>query len=161
MEQLREDGERDEFKVFLGFTSLEHAQNTFRRLGREDLEGKWIDVPVALLLGMINGEEQSAPMLPSGVDDSVELSDQDLSTPVESIAPIQIEADATPDKPTTAESQALADYMTQHKLDRCEHNRVNECEKCNVERTRGGVVDAKGKHVGWKIAWRPLVKVTA
>jgi hypothetical protein len=82
MEQLREDGARDEFKVFLGFASLDHAQQTFRRLGREDLEGKWVEVPTALLIGMINGEEQSAPILPVHEQSALESGDAAASTPV-------------------------------------------------------------------------------
>jgi hypothetical protein len=61
LEQLREDGERDEFKIFLGFSSLEHAQATFRRLGRADLEGQWTELPVSMLRGMISGDESNAP----------------------------------------------------------------------------------------------------
>ena len=46
--------------------------------------------------------------------------------------------------------------MTLHKIDRCEHNRVNECEKCGVERVRGVLVGEDGKPAGWKIAWRAI-----
>lgn len=169
MEQLREDGTRDEFKVFLGFSSLEHAQNTFRRLGREDLEGKWIEIPIALLLGMINGEERAAPMLPEHED---VLSDDAVEIPApiatEDVAPaVQVEADATPDEPTDAEAVRLAEELTLHKIARCEHGRVNECPKCGVERVRGVLLDESGKPIldengdpKWKIAWRAIVKAT-
>jgi hypothetical protein len=95
LEQLREDGSRDEFKVFLGFASLEHAQQTFRRLGREDLEGTWIEVPLALLRGMISGDANTLPMLPAND---------------------QAAQNADPSAPTTAavgsESQLFAYYLT-------------------------------------------------
>jgi hypothetical protein len=97
MEQLREDGTRDEFKCFLGFSSLEHAQNTFRRLGREDLEGKWIEVPIALLAGMISGEESSAPVLPVHEQAAHESGDATSAS-----APVT----------TSGESQLFAYYLT-------------------------------------------------
>jgi len=58
LEQLNELGERDEFKVFLGFASLSHAQSTFRRLGRADLEGSWIELPAAFIGGIVSGNER-------------------------------------------------------------------------------------------------------
>jgi len=168
LEQLREDGSRDEFKIFLGFTSLEHAQQTFRRLGREDLEGKWVEVSIALLRGMINGE--SASMLPeheeAELDESVELPALNPAPePTDTDPVVQVEADAAPDEPTNAEAVALAEDMTLAKVDRCEHGRVNECEKCGVERVRGILRDENGEpmrdesgNVRWKIAWRALPK---
>jgi hypothetical protein len=171
LEQLREDGSRDEFKIFLGFASLEHAQNTFRRLGREDLEGEWIEVPIALLRGMISGDP--SPMLPkheeSELDEPVELpvlSPAPKSTDIDPV--VQVEADAAPDEPTDAEAVALAEDMTLHKIARCEHKRVNECPKCGVERVRGVLVGDDGKPVldengdpKWKIAWRAIKKATS
>ena len=165
MEQLREDGSRDEFKVFLGFSSLEHAQNTFRRLGREDLEGKWIEIPIALLLGMINGEERSAPMLPVVEQEAEDAPALPVAPANVAPAPVQVEADAAPDEPTNAEAVALAEDMTLAKVDRCEHGRVNECPKCGVERARGILRDDNGEplrdengNVRWKIEWRALPK---
>lgn len=162
LEQLREDGERDEFKVFLGFSSLEHAQATFRRFGRADLEGQWTELPVSMLRGMISGDASGAvaPVAPVVEQDEPE---EDLPTPTDDPQDVPIAADETTDvqvqvidPPTNEDAIALAEDMTIHKIDRCEHNRVNECEKCGVERVRGVLVGEDGKPAGWKIAWRAI-----
>jgi Inorganic Pyrophosphatase len=91
LEQLREDGERDEFKVFLGFSSLTHAQATFRRLGRADLEGQWTELPVAMLRGMISGDASAA-----------NTTEQEATSVNDPSAPVA----------TNPESQLFAYYLT-------------------------------------------------
>lgn len=156
LEQLDIHGARDEFKVFLGFASLDHAQQTYRRLGRADLEGSWIEIPASLLAGMIRvdvgafpstdgAQEQNKPELPA--------STQDKPQQVEPVAP---ESNEAIDPPTDAEAEQLAEEMTLHKIDRCEHGRVNECLKCGIERVRGVLLGPDGKPAGWKIAWRAI-----
>lgn len=158
LEQLREDGSRDEFKVFLGFASLDHAQKTFQKLGREDLEGAWIEVPLALLRGMISGDASAIPTLPAPTED---VSDQGAENQVKP----ELSEDKTiaaenldDDEPSNAEAEQLAKDMTDHKIDRCEHGRINECPKCGVERTRGVLLGEDGKPIGWKIAWKAISK---
>ena len=58
--------------------------------------------------------------------------------------------------------------MTKARADRCVHNRVNNCEKCHVERVHGIVFGEDGEalrdengNVVWKIEWRADTKVVA
>lgn len=168
LEQLDFYGAFDEYKIFLGFFSLNHAQDTFRRLSNPDNEGRWVTVPAELIAGLVKGSN-TAKMLaaPEEVDESAQA-------PIVPAAPLAlpsatpIAADISvegPDEPTNAEAAALADDMTKAKIDRCEHNRVNECEKCGVERVRGVLFgedseplrDESGA-IRWKIAWRAIQK---
>lgn len=171
LEQLDFNGARDEFKVFLGFISLEHAQETFRRLGRADLEGSWVEVPAALFAGMIRGEPAAIAQLAPAEDAPdpapVPSVPPPASTPIDSaekLATFDDDLDES-DHPTDAEAEQLAKEMTDHKIDRCEHGRVNECPKCGVERVRGVNIGPDGKVVTgpdgrptWKIAWRAIQK---
>ncbi len=248
LEQLDFYGALDEYKIFLGFFSLEHAQETYRRLANADYEGRWVAVPAELIAGLAKGAhasvvatEPTAEEAASGVPmseedqanapsaggqifayhittDAVKMKEVRASVgqpidprmgemyPSEWSAYLKAEsekdlgtstqgADATnvnkptsqlPDKPTedaqdkpdvVAESEdaegvdpptdedaiALAQDMTELGIDRCEHNRVNECPKCGVERVRGVLRDEAGNvlrdelgNVRWKIAWRAL-----
>jgi len=62
----------------------------------------------------------------------------------------------------------LAATMTEHQIPRCEHNAVNRCRICGIERIRGLALDenglpkrtAEGEPV-WSIAWRPITRVGA
>lgn len=166
LEQLRDNGTRDEFKVFLGFATLEHAQETYRRLGRADLEGAWAEVPAALLAGMLRGES-NAQLLP-------QVNTEDGATEPEAVPtdePVLVEPEQEPeevaaeddavDPPTNDEAVALAEDMTRYAIDRCEHGRVNACDRCGVERVRGVLLGPDGKPAGWKIAWRAIQPKTA
>lgn len=245
LEQLDFHGARDEFKVFLGFVSLDHAQETYRRLGRAELEGAWAEVPASLLAGMISGDVGDGPLAASPAvetndgatvgtpavvgaeqggpelfayyltSDVVKMNEaralagqprdermgemypsewatklrgEALSTVVvdpsvssDGAAPsvplvpsnaqpqddvVAAEDDAVgEDPPTDAEAEQLAKEMTEHKIDRCEHGRVNECPRCGVERVRGVLLGPDGKplvgsdgRTAWKIAWRAIQK---
>jgi hypothetical protein len=90
------------------------------------------------------------------------VSPADVNT---SLATAPLVAAEEPDEPTNAEAVALAEDMTKAKVDRCEHNRVNECEKCGVERVRGILFGEDGEPlrdesgaIRWKIAWRAIQK---
>jgi len=170
LEQLDIFGRRDEFKVFLGFFSLNHAQETYRRLCRSDLEGRWMEVPAALLSSLVSGDSTAfAAMLPTGQDDAEEASDDAApAAPVEvaqepnivnesdMTAEVGDEPEEVVDPPADKEAIRLAEEMTQYGVDRCEHGRVNECHKCGVERVRGVLLGPNGKPAGWKIAWRAI-----
>jgi hypothetical protein len=49
----------------------------------------------------------------------------------------------------------LAAEMTRHGIARCEHQRVNRCRDCGIERTRGFKV-GKGGVPAWRVSWRPI-----
>ena len=72
-------------------------------------------------------------------------------------------ADALTDEPITEpqsdEAAArLAEDMTAHGIERCEHGKSNRCRLCGIERTRKLVPPSEpgaGDH-GWRIVWRPI-----
>jgi hypothetical protein len=161
LEQLDELGLRDEFKAFLGFASLEHAQTTFRRLGRADLEGSWMELPAALFAGIVSGSVGAPDLAPANDVEPVKPVDA-LALPAPAApltlpeSTIEAEDPTSPDEMSVAEAQALAEDMTLHGYDRCECGRVSKCERCGVRRVRGVKLDENGKPAGWKIAWRAI-----
>jgi hypothetical protein len=57
----------------------------------------------------------------------------------------------------------LADRMTDHGIDRCEHGHLNRCHLCGIERVRdyeldedGNVVRDQDGNVVWTIGWRAI-----
>lgn len=72
-------------------------------------------------------------------------------------------ADALTDEPITepqsdAAAAKLAEDMTAHGIERCEHGKSNRCRLCGIERTRELVPPSEpgaGDH-GWRIVWRPI-----
>lgn len=63
-------------------------------------------------------------------------------------------ADDEPLEPEAAE--VLADDMTRHGVDRCEHGRPNRCPLCGVERTRQLVPGKTPGSHSWRIGWRAI-----
>ena len=58
---------------------------------------------------------------------------------------------------------ALAEAMTQHGVDSCEHGSKNRCRLCGIERTRElvpGATPGDGQHT-WRVVWRPIGAPTA
>jgi len=51
---------------------------------------------------------------------------------------------------------SLAQQMTAHGVERCEHNRPNSCPICGVERAREVVPGVDGASPSWLLAWRPI-----
>lgn len=49
---------------------------------------------------------------------------------------------------------ALAAKMTEHGIERCEHNHSNRCWKCGIERVRD--FDYQDGAAVWSVAWRPI-----
>ena len=49
---------------------------------------------------------------------------------------------------------ALAEKMTEHGVDRCEHGHSNRCWKCGIERVRD--FDYQNGAPVWSVAWRPI-----
>ena len=168
LEQLDFYGAFDEYKIFLGFFSLNHAQETFRRLSNPDNEGRWVTVPAELIAGLVS--KKVVPKLlsePEKLDTIAQAPPAPLALPNATPIAADISVEG-PDEPTNAEAAALADDMTKAKIDRCEHNRVNECEKCGVERVRGVLFGDDGEPlrdesgaVRWKIAWRAIQKAAS
>jgi hypothetical protein len=74
-------------------------------------------------------------------------------------APSSSAAPALPpaeEAPTKDHAALLAQEMTEHGVDRCEHGSLNRCRLCGVERIRGVVPGQDGEPHGWKLAWRPI-----
>lgn len=60
------------------------------------------------------------------------------------------------------ESTALAAKMTLHGVDRCEHEAVNRCRLCGIERVRDfDEVDEATRRPRWKVVWRSIRKTAA
>lgn len=67
------------------------------------------------------------------------------------------------DAPDLSNQRALAAAMTAHGVERCEHNAVNRCRICGIERDRALVLgadgqptrNAEGKPV-WAVRWRAM-----
>lgn len=66
----------------------------------------------------------------------------------------------TAPEPEPAPAVALAEAMTDHGVDRCEHGATNRCRLCGVERARGLDVGEDGAH-SWRLAWQPIAKDAA
>lgn len=164
LEQLDDDGAFDEYKFFLGFASLDHAQYTYRSLCRQELEGRWLELPASVVAGLVSGDESALASFAKVGDNETEPQDQTapLALPQQAPETSDVEAeepDEQTDPPTNEEAERLAEEMTQHGIDRCEHGRINECPKCGVERVRGVLLGLDGKPSGWKIAWRAIKRV--
>lgn len=71
--------------------------------------------------------------------------------------------DAEREPLSLVDARALAQKMTEARIARCEHGKVNRCQLCGIERTRDFEVDANGKprkHSDgspvWRIGWRAI-----
>lgn len=69
-------------------------------------------------------------------------------------APATAAEDIAP--PADDAAARLAEAMTEHGVDRCEHESLNRCRLCGVERERVLVPGVDGAPHGWRIAWRPI-----
>lgn len=52
----------------------------------------------------------------------------------------------------------LAEKMTEHRIERCEHGSSNRCRMCGIERLRDFERDPSGQ-AQWRVAWRAIVSV--
>lgn len=59
------------------------------------------------------------------------------------------------DAPSITHIETLAKRMTEMNVQRCEHNNVNRCRICGIERVRDFTVAADGSPV-WGVAWKPI-----
>ena len=72
-----------------------------------------------------------------------------------------LDAGTAPDEedapPTPDAQQRLADKMTEHGIERCQHDAPNRCRICGVERERDFVPGARpGDPHTWLVRWRPI-----
>lgn len=74
-------------------------------------------------------------------------------------APLEVSAQPKGDEPTIDHAAKLAEEMTLHQMQECEHGCPNRCPRCGVERARG-IVLVEGKPT-WRLAWRPIAQVAA
>lgn len=51
---------------------------------------------------------------------------------------------------------ALAEKMTAHGIERCEHGSLNRCRLCGIERVRDFLPGENGGEHTWQIKWRPI-----
>jgi len=65
------------------------------------------------------------------------------------------------DQPTPDQTAVLAQEMTNHGIDRCEHGRSNRCPLCGIERERGVIPGVDGAAHSWRIGWRPIAREAA
>ncbi len=71
-------------------------------------------------------------------------------------APVPDPAPAMQDAPTRSHAAALAEEMTLHGIDRCEHGSTNRCWLCGIERVRGVIPGENGAQHSWKLAWKAI-----
>ncbi len=64
--------------------------------------------------------------------------------------------DVEMDAPQPDDRAALAEKMTSHGVDRCEHGRANRCPLCGIERERDFVPGVDGGEHQWRVMWRPI-----
>jgi len=97
--------------------------------------------------------EVNTSLAPAGVAGSVPPS-------ADPAAPVQ--ASEVSNEPLTDEdSKRLAEEMTEHKIEKCQHGSSNRCRLCKVERVRELVKDEAGQPLKdsegnqlWGVAWR-------
>lgn len=78
-----------------------------------------------------------------------------IAAPAPAPAP-ELPAAPIADAPTKDHAALLAQEMTDHGVDRCEHGATNRCRLCGVERVRGVLPGVDGGPPGWKLAWRAI-----
>lgn len=155
LRQLDTDGEFDELKLFLGYESMGDAQFAWSQLvGRAELDGGWNESSLDVIRAFFNAAPTPVTKART-VEQSDEPSQIDDSSFTAAMS-IDVEDDAVVDSPSDEDAVALAEYMTLHKIDRCDCGRVNKCERCGVKRKRVGIVGTDGKHAGWDIVWRAI-----
>lgn len=65
-------------------------------------------------------------------------------------------ADEDEEAPTDEAASSLAEKMTEHAIERCEHGASNRCRLCGIERVRDFDPGNDGAEHRWKVAWRPI-----
>lgn len=88
----------------------------------------------------------------------VQVPDQLVDTPAPANDAQQPAEDAPP---SPSSSAVLADKMTQHGIDRCEHGSLNRCRLCGIERVRDFTLGDDGNGHRWSVAWRPITEQVA
>lgn len=105
-------------------------------------------------------EDLQRALTPHGIAPDVATIASKLGVPVSG----DLDGDAMPDPAAAVTSEepledtaveALAAKMTQYKVPRCEHGRVNRCPQCGIERVRDFAPGPDGVPQ-WSIAWRKI-----
>lgn len=80
-----------------------------------------------------------------------------LALPPGPVAALDADADEEDAPPPPDAQQRLADKMTEHGIERCQHDAPNRCRICGVERERDFVPGARpGDPHQWLVRWRPI-----
>jgi hypothetical protein len=100
------------------------------------------------------------PPIPGGDEllKTVDATTEQSSLPARNVQDASIDAmrDDAHDPMTMDHASAnLAQKMTAHGIARCEHDGVNRCRICGIERVRDFQIDENGLPV-WSITWRPI-----
>lgn len=163
MKQLDQFGDPDELKLFMGYRDLEAAQFAWEELvGIDDLVGGWSESSLDVLQAFFSAAPKQLQTSTADADvDASQGSTEQVEVETAALAEVAPSAIAT--KAVNPDAVRLAEEMTLHQARRCDHGRVSDCEKCDVERVRGILLDENGKPVlddngdpKWKIAWRAI-----
>lgn len=93
--------------------------------------------------GEVTGEAQTAPPASSPVLSGQESQNTD-------------DEDSLSGEPLTlAAARELAQSMTEARIARCEHDKVNRCQQCGIERGRAFEIGPDGQPV-WQVIWRAI-----
>lgn len=111
----------------------------------------------------VEGKRAKMASFLTGIGVDVEFADiAPPAPPVAQVAPslTQLDGVTTSDEePADDESAAaLAAKMTEHKVERCQHNAVNRCRLCGIERVRDFIPGQNGADHVWTVAWKPIAK---
>jgi hypothetical protein len=161
LKQLDHEGNPDEVKLFVGFGDMQSAREAWYRLvGRPELVGGWREVDLATIVGILHAAPRKT--IADGADETTSLPDGEQASARADMMALppaaQDEGEASPDDmPADADAVELARLMTEHSVDRCnDHNRVNRCWQCGIERVRRMVPGKRGQPHKWPITWRAI-----
>lgn len=132
-----------------GMVPLPPAPEVVYAHGEAPEPGEIADQP-EVVLNLPSGGAGLPPALPPGPN----LDEPDPGPPALPAAPPAPAPSLTASDPGIDTVAALAEQMTEHGIERCQHGASNRCRICGVERVRS-VEMVDGEPV-WGVAWRPI-----
>src|SRR5690606_26764430 len=102
----------------------------------------------------LNALDSAANSMRSGA--GPDGAEQPLGAPLnQPTAQVTDDEDATGEPLSLVEARALAAKMTASSVARCEHDKVNRCQLCGIERGRDFTTGPDGAPI-WRVIWRAI-----
>lgn len=101
----------------------------------------------------------------AGVDVDVDELARRYGVPIRAAAPAVLPPVTISDGVSTSvdfeddAAEQLAEKMTEHGIERCQHGANNRCPRCGIERVRDFDVMPDGTHA-WRVIWRAIPQLT-